>query len=149
MPSLEDTFASADTKKTVIADCLVILDQEVADKKGIGGLAIKAGFKAVKGIRPGFIEGVVHDLVPEFAKALDPMYQDALGNGKDVGRYFVDNSADAADALLAITDKKAVKSTNKLVKTTYNKLRGQAKKNVEAAMPRLGKLIEKHGPGAD
>jgi hypothetical protein len=32
-----------------------------------------------------------------------------------------------------------------LVKGTYEKLRGTAKKNVEAAVPRVGKLIEKHG----
>jgi hypothetical protein len=31
-----------------------------------------------------------------------------------------------------------------VVKGTYDKLRGTAKKNVEAAVPRLGKLIERH-----
>lgn len=149
MASLPDAFSSDEKKQIVIEDCLALLDLEVADKKGIGGLAVKAGFKAVKGIRPGFIRGVVHDLVPEFAKALDPMYQQAITDDADVGRYFVDKSAEAADALLAITDKKAVNAKNRLVKTTYNKLRGQAKKNVEAAMPRLGKLIEKHGPGGE
>jgi len=149
MASLEDAFASEEKKSIVIDECLHLLDLEVADKSGISGLAVKAGFKAVKGVRPGFIRGVVHDLLPEFAKALDPMYQDAVSGGKDVGKYFSDKSAEAADALLSITDKKAVNAKNRLVKTTYNKLRGQAKKNVEAAMPRLGKLIEKHGPAAD
>ncbi len=145
MASLRDAFASEDKKQIVIDECLQILDQEVADKSGISGMAIKAGFKAVKGIRPGFIRQVVHDLLPEFADALDPMYQEAIESDKEVGKYLVDNSGRAADALLAITDNKAVKSKNRLVKKTYEKLRGQAKKNVEAAMPRLGKLIEKHG----
>jgi hypothetical protein len=145
MASLQDAFASEEKKQIVIEDCLQVLDQEVADKSGISGMAIKAGFKAVKGVRPGFIRQVVHDLLPEFANALDPMYQEAVEGEKEVGKYFVDNSGKAADALLAITDAKAVKSKNKLVKKTYEKLRGQAKKNVEAAMPRLGKLIEKHG----
>jgi hypothetical protein len=31
-----------------------------------------------------------------------------------------------------------------VVKATYERLRGTAKKNVEAAVPRLGRLIEKH-----
>jgi hypothetical protein len=149
MASLQDAFASDEKKKNVVIDdCLDLLDREVADKSGLSGLAVKAGFKAVKGIRPGFIRQVVHDLLPEFAKALDPMYQEAIGADKDVGRYFVDNSGKAADALLAITDQKAVRAKNRMVKATYDKLRGQAKKNVETAMPRLGKLIEKHGPAS-
>lgn len=146
MASLQDAFASEEKKTVVIDECLDLLDREVADKSGISGLAIKAGFKAVKSVRPGFIRQVVHDLIPEFAKALDPMYQEAKSDEKEVGRYFVDNSGKAADALLAITDRKAVNAKNRMVKATYEKLRGQAKKNVEAAMPRLGKLIEKHGP---
>jgi hypothetical protein len=51
-----------------------------------------------------------------------------------------------ADALLSITDKKAERSKSGLVKSTYEKLRGSAKKNVEHAVPRLGKLVERHAP---
>ncbi len=36
------------------------------------------------------------------------------------------------------------KSPHGVVKGAYEKLRGTAKKNVEAAVPRLGRLIEKH-----
>ncbi|RLB47627.1 MAG: hypothetical protein DRJ42_25020 [Deltaproteobacteria bacterium] len=144
MPSLEEALASDDKKQIVIEDCLVLLDQEVADKKGLSGIAIKTGFKAVKSIKPGFIRGVVSDLIPEFAQALDPMFQEANEGGRGVGEHFVTHSSAAADALLSITDKKAVKSKNRVVKGTYQKLRGQAKKSVEAAMPRLGKMIEKH-----
>jgi hypothetical protein len=48
-----------------------------------------------------------------------------------------------ADALLGITDAKAQRASG-VVRKTYDSLRGSAKKNVEAAVPRLGRLVEKH-----
>ena len=54
------------------------------------------------------------------------------------------NPARVADALLGITDRRAQRAKNQMVKATYEKLRGQAKKHVEAAVPRLGELFERH-----
>src|SRR5215472_14682607 len=144
MPSLSESLTSEAKKPQVVEDCLALIDAEVADKSGLAGLAIKAGYGVVKGIRPGFIKQVVVDLLPEFATALDPIYQEAKSKATPVGEHFRDNRARVADALLAITDAKAQKSKSGAVKGTYEKLRGTAKKNVEAAVPRLGKMIEKH-----
>ena len=71
MPSLPEILNAADKKEKVVDDCLGLIDAEVADKGGISGLALKAGYSAVKGIKPGFIRHVVSDLLPEFAQALD------------------------------------------------------------------------------
>ena len=49
-------------------------------------------------------------------------------------------------SLLSITDARAKTAKSGVVRSTYDKLRGSAKKNVEAALPRLGKLVEKHTP---
>jgi hypothetical protein len=144
MPNLPDVLTDPAKKPAIVADCLVLIDQEVADKGGLGGLAIKAGYAAVKGVKPGFIQNVVDDLVPEFAKALDPIYGEAHAKGAPVDAYFTANAGRVADALLAITDGKAQRSKSAVVKGTYDKLRGTAKKNVESAVPRLGKLILKH-----
>jgi hypothetical protein len=146
MPSLPDVLNAADKKDVVIDDCLALIDAEVADKGGISGLALKAGFGAVKGIKPGFIRNVVTDLLPEFAKALDPFYQEAVEKKKKPSEYFVQNSSRVADALLSITDSRAKTAKSGVVRSTYDKLRGTAKKNVEAALPRLGRLVEKHSP---
>ena len=133
-------------KPEVVEDCLHVIDAEVADKGGLSGLAIKAGYAAVKGVKPGFIKHVVHDLLPEFADALDPMYQEAKGASKKTGEFFLAAPGRVADALLAITDKKSDHSKSAVVKGTYSKLRGTAKKNVEAAVPRLSKMIDKYAP---
>jgi hypothetical protein len=145
MPSLKDSLLDESKKSAVIDDCLQLIDQEVADKSGLSGLAIKAGYGVVKGVKPGFVKQAVTDLLPEFAVALDPLYQEAKTKKIGVADYMVQNTSRVADALLAITDAKAQRSKSGAVKGTYEKLRGSAKKNVEQAVPRLGKMIEKHG----
>ena len=138
---------TADLKRgAVVDDCLALIDAEVADKGGLTGLAIKAGYRTVQGIKPGFVRQVVTDLLPEFARALEPLYEEAHASGHSVREHFVANTPRAADALLSITDEKASRSRSGLVKGTYDKLRGSAKKNVEAAVPRLAAMIEKHAP---
>lgn len=142
--SLSQVFNDETKKPVVVDDCCSLIDAEVSEKSGISGLAIKAGYKVVKGVKPGFVKQVVIDLLPEFATALDPIYDEAKTKEKPVADFFSANSERVADALLAITDEKAAKSKSGVVKSTYDKLRGTAKKNVEAAVPRLGKMIEKH-----
>lgn len=131
-------------KPEVVEDCLNLIEAEVEDKGGLSGFAIKAGYKTVKGIKPGFIKQAVTDLLPEFASALDPLYQEAKTKGSPVGDYFKTNSDRVADSLLAITDAKAERSKSGVVKGTYDKLRGTAKKNVEAAVPRLAGMVQKY-----
>ncbi len=149
MPTLSDAFNGDDAKKAVVVDdCCTLIDEEVASRGGISGLALKAGYGAVKGIKPGFVRSVVSDLLPEFANALEPVFQESLQSARSVSAHFEANASRVADALLGITDEKAARSKNALVKSTYEKLRSGAKKNVEQAVPRLAKLVEKHARGA-
>ena len=53
-----------------------------------------------------------------------------------------------ADALLTISDERAARSTNGTLKKTYEKLRPTGKKHVEAAVPRVGRLIAKYTSAA-
>ncbi|MDQ3032956.1 MAG: hypothetical protein M3Y87_11100 [Myxococcota bacterium] len=142
--ALAEVLTSETKKAAVVEDCMHLIDHEVSDKGGLSGMAIGAGYAAVKSIRPGFVRQVVNDLLPEFAKAVDPVYEEAKAQGKPVADHFAANSSRVADALLAITDDKARRTKSGVVKATYDRLRGTAKKNVEAAVPRLGKLVEKH-----
>lgn len=144
MPSLPETLSNDSKKNQVVDDCCGVIDAEVADKSGFSGLALKAGYAAVKNVKPGFVRQVVSDLLPEFSAALDPIFQEAKTGNIAVSTHFIGNAARVADALLAITDGKAKRSTSGVVKGTYEKLRPTAKKNVEQAVPRLSRVIEKH-----
>ena len=144
MSNLTEALTAESNKPAVVEDCMHLIDEEVHDKGGLTGLAIKAGYKTVQGIKPGFVRQVVVDLLPEFAKALEPIYADAKAANKGIKDHFVAHSDQVADALLTITDDKAKRSKSGMVKGTYDKLRGSAKKSVEAAVPRLAAMIEKH-----
>lgn len=146
MTSLADVLTSDDKRKQVVDDCVVVLDQEVHDKGGLSGIAIKGAFRTIQGISPGFVRNVVNDLLPEFAKAADPVYQEAKTKSIPVSRHFETEAGRVADALLAITDRRAQRTKYGSAKKLYETLRGTAKKHVEAAMPRVGKLIEKYAP---
>ena len=148
MPTLREQLSSGQKRHEVIEDACRVLDQEVADKRGIGGMAIKAAYKVVKGVKPGFIYEVVNNLLDDFVDALDPIYQEALAAGQAPAQYLGSHRGQMADALLSITDARAKRAKNATIKKLYEKLRPSAKKHVEAAAPRLGQMLERHASPA-
>src|SRR5262245_35986494 len=148
MQTLREQIGSGDKRRQVIEDAMSVLDQEVGDKGGLSGLAIKAAYKVVKGIRPGFIREVVDGLLDEFLDAVEPLYQDAIAKKRPSGSGVRENPSRVADSLLGVTDRKAERAKSQVVKSAYEKLRPSAKKQVEAACPRLAGLLERHAqPG--
>jgi hypothetical protein len=141
--SLGDAINDSSKKATIVADCCKLVDDEVSDKGGLSGLAVKAGYAAVKGIKPGFIAEVVEKLLPEFAGKIDGIWEEGKKAGNPAS-HMVSNRSKVADALLSVTDAKAKNAKSSVVRGTYEKLRGSAKKNVEDAVPRLSRLVEKH-----
>lgn len=148
MTSLKESLATGPKRDALIQDACHVLDQEVSDKSGISGLAIKGAYKLVQGIKPGFVRQVVDHLLDDFMDALDPLYQEALGKNQNAGAYLLANQSRVADALLSVTDRRAAQSDGSAVKKTYEKLRPTAKKHVEAAAPRLAQMLERHAPKA-
>lgn len=144
MPRLADVLSDASKRHALIADCQTVIDQEVDDKGGLSGIAIKTAYKVVKGIKPGFIKDAIDGLIDDFAKNLQPIVDEAEAQGKSVPDFFNANRGRVADAMLVITDERAKKSKHGVVKGTYEKLRPTAKKHTEEAVPRVGKLFEKY-----
>jgi len=142
--SLTAALSNDSTRSRVIDDCVTLVDDEVSHKKGLGGVVLKTGYKAVKGIKPGFIRQVVDALLDRWVAQLDPLWEEgeATANGP---RAFFETSTDrVAEALLAVTDEKSKSAKNGIVRSTYGKLRPSAKKHVEQAVPALAKLLERH-----
>jgi hypothetical protein len=140
---LSEALLDQKKKPVIVADCCALVDEEVASKGGLSGLAVKAGYAAVKGIKPGFIAEVINKLLKEFADQLDPIWDEGKKKG-DASAHLAANKSRVADALLSVTDAKAKNAKSSVVRGTYEKLRGSAKKNVEDAVPRLAKLLQKH-----
>ena len=144
MPSLREQLGSGDKRNQVVDDGVKVLDQEVADKGGLGGIAIKGAYKIVQGVRPGIMREAVNNLLDDFLDAVDPIYQEAAEKKQPAGAYLRQNSSRVANALLAVTDRRAARVDSQVIKKTYEKLRPTAEKQVEAATPRLAGLLEKH-----
>jgi hypothetical protein len=123
---LADALNDPTKKPAIVADCCSLVDEEVAAKSGLSGLAVKAGYAAVKGIKPGFIAEVVTKLLKEFSDKLDPIWEEGKAKGDPTG-HFVANKSRVADTLLSVTDEKAKTAKSSVVRGTYEKLRGSAK----------------------
>ena len=143
--SLSDTFSDESTRSSVIDDCVDLVDAEVQRKSGLGGMLIKTAYKAVKGIKPGFIRKVVSSLFDSWIAQLEPLWKEAADAGNKPSAHFENERSRVADALLKVTDDRADNAKSGVVRKFYNKLRPSAKKHVEEAVPGLTVILEKHG----
>lgn len=140
--SLRDVLSLPERSEAVIDDCVTLVDEEVASKKGVSSIAVKTAYRLVKGIKPGFVKMAVERLLPDFADALDPFWKAGL-ESKDPAGHLVREDSRAAEALLQVTDER-IEQASSPVKGAYARLRSSAKNHVQAAIPRLAKLLEKH-----
>lgn len=147
--TLKEILLDSTRRPAVVTDLQTLIDEEVAAKSGVSGTVVKTGYGAVKKIKPGIIGAAVEGLLDEFVVALEPFYADfRASGGGDFGAYLQQHADAAGDALLGVTDARAASSDREAIKKVYDKLRPQGKKNVEEALPRLGKLIDKHAATA-
>ncbi|HTU58713.1 MAG TPA: hypothetical protein VMF89_09770, partial [Polyangiales bacterium] len=128
MSTLQELLGGPAKRGAVVDDALQVLDAEVDAKGGFSGIAVKTAYKIVKGISPDFLRRAVDHLLDDFLIALDPLYQEALQRGVDARQHLVSNPSRVADLLLGITDARAARSDNQMLKKTYEKLREGAKK---------------------
>jgi hypothetical protein len=140
---LSDILLNEKNKDSFVDDCVELIDKKVAVAPGLGGLALKAAYSTVKGIRADYCAQLLHQLLPEISIALDPMWNAAVNNGSPV-EYMTERKSEVADDLLQISDKRAEQSTRAMVKGAYSKLRPSAKNYVENGVPDLAKLIHKY-----
>jgi hypothetical protein len=129
----------------VVAECVALIDAEVKSKGGLSGVAVKGAYGTVKTIKPKFIPEVVDALLDDWVGKLEPYYTKWKNGGSgSLVEFLTARSDDVAEDLLAVTDERAGKSKHKTASKLYNKMRPSAKRNVSAAVPKLGALMERH-----
>lgn len=131
--------------QVVVADVQGLIDAEVADKKGASGIAVKAGYGAVKKVGPSIVPDAIEGLLPGFVAKLEPYWADfGSTGGSSFAEYLTAREDEVADALLGVTDERIEASSKSAIKKVYATMRPSAKKNVIEALPRLGALVEQH-----
>lgn len=136
----------ASKRPLILTDCERVIQDEVNSKSGLSGVVIKTAFKVVSKVKPGFIRESMDNLLDDFVLRIEPFYEQyqSASPADSFGASLVKEKAQVADALLGITDDRAKKAPNGAAKDAYEKLRPQAKKHVEQAIPRVSQLLDKH-----
>lgn len=133
------------SRPAVVKDLVEVVQQEVSSKKGVSGAALKAGYGAASRVVPNLTERAVRKLLPEMSKAIDPFWEGFQSSeATDFGRYLAERGSEVSAALLAVTDARVAGSGREPIKKVYGALRGRADGHVQAALPRLGSVLQRH-----
>ncbi len=144
MATLREIVGDPSKRQQIVDDAIKVIDAEVSDKSGFGGMAIKAAYGMAKGVAPGIIQKVLGNMLDDFMGALQPYFDESQQKGSDFKGLLVSKSAEVANALLGVTDARAAKNAGGPLKKGYEKLRPSAQKHVEQALPRLADLVTKY-----
>jgi hypothetical protein len=147
MKTLKEIVSEPGVYQAVLKDSLKVLDEEVAKKSGLSGLAIKGAYKILKKVQNGrALQKAVEVLMPEFIDKFEPYVarHQQEGTKGSLDAYLVPNYQEIADQLLSVTDKKIKESDNSMVRSTYDKLRPKAKNEVLVSLPALARMIDKY-----
>jgi hypothetical protein len=148
MGALKDTLLDTGNRSAVVADCVQLVDDEVASKKGITGAIIKGGYKAFKKLKPGIVKDAVDHLLDKFVEVLDDIYADYLkaepAKKKAFDTWAGGREKQIANELLGVTDAIINGSDKTVIKKIYGGLRKTAEKNVMQAVPGISRLIIKY-----
>lgn len=125
----------------LLEDSKALVHSEVEKKN----MALRTGFSMVRKAKPNLVDSAMRVLLPEFVSALEPFYASARADPDVHFRdYLMQHQTEAADALLAVSDRRVADVDNRVVKSGYQKLRGRAQKEVIAAMPGIASVMSKY-----
>ena len=145
--TLQEILLAPDTRPEVIADCYTLIEQEVAEKPGVSGAAVKLAYKTVNTFMPGHVRHMVEVLLPQMVDKLEPYWAGfSTSGGSEFGDYLAKRGEEVSQALLSVTDARAAASGRPTIIKAYGTVRGSAVKHVEAALPRVGDLVLKYAP---
>lgn len=143
--TLHDILTAPETMPNAVKDGIALVDGQISDKSGISGAAIKLAYKTVTTFSPDHIQYMVFTLLPQIAEKLQPYWDDFRADGGGVfGDYLAKRGDEVSEALLTITDARAEGSSRPVIVKAYKSVRGSAAKNVQAALPDLGALVQKY-----
>jgi hypothetical protein len=140
---LRNCVQNRETQIKIAEECAQLMDEQVATKTGISGLAIKAAYKALKGLGPGYISRAIQGLLPQALRAVEPMWEEGVQAGDPVA-HLSQNREQTAEILLGVTDAKISNAQNKIVIAAYKQVRKFVKGDIEEAVPGLAKIISHH-----
>lgn len=141
MGTLQESLLNPTNRPSVVKDCVALIDEQVGDS----GLIIKGAYKVVTAFKSGIIEDAVNDLADDFVGRLEPYHADFVAaGGGSFGDYLAERGPEVSNSLLGVTDDRARSSERATIRKAYEQVRPKGVENVEKALPKLGKIVEKY-----
>lgn len=145
MASLPQLLLAEHHREELIDDSVKLVENFVAHRSGLKGLAYKAGLSTAGAAKPNFLHNSMRKLMPEFAAALDPLYQEFLNSSTDdFSAYLQRHSERTIPALLGVADARVAGSAHKSLKALYGKLRKGVEDDMSAILPEMSRLIGRY-----
>jgi hypothetical protein len=140
--SLSDMFKNPSTKASIVEECTRLMDEQVANKRGVSGMALKTAYRVVRGVGPNYVSSALGRILPDACVALEPMWSKGVESGDPVN-YLSQHCSRTADIILSVTDARVHKASG-AVAGAYSKLRKSVKGDIEAAVPGLAGILGDH-----
>ena len=142
MSTLAEILLAPHQKEALTADCVRIVERHLNSLRSLRGIALKAGLAILKATKPDLIPRAIGRLLPDLVSALEPLYgRFGQSTDRDFSLFLRKNSDEAVEALMSRIDARAAESSNETAKSTYRKLRGHVRGELEALWPELTKTL--------
>ena len=101
--TLQEILLAPDAQPKVLADCQTLIEQEIADKSGASGTAIKLAYKTATAFAPGYFRSTLEKMLPLVAGKLEPYWADfSTSGGSEFGDYLSKRGPEVSERLLSI-----------------------------------------------
>ena len=143
--SLPDILLSVKHPERLVDELARTLEAHIASRGGLKGLAMKAGFGALRSAKPDIADRAVRGLMPDIAKALDPLYAEfKRSQGEDFGSYLSQHAARAAELMVKAVDTRLAGNPNTPMKAVYKQFRGSVGDELQKLLPPVGRVLSTH-----
>ncbi|HUR41274.1 MAG TPA: hypothetical protein VM240_08910 [Verrucomicrobiae bacterium] len=142
MTTLKELLLGGDRRDAAVRGMTDWVERFVVEKSGLRGIALRAGLSAAKAARPDIVPRAVARLLPEFADALEPLWQRFQKSGeRDFGAFLKRHSEEAGAAIMGVADARVAASSNRALHSGYKGLRGTLEKELDNLLPGIAKML--------
>jgi hypothetical protein len=144
---LVDALLADDRRDRLVADCVRLVEAHIGKRGGLRGLSLRTALALMRSLRPDALTVAIGQLLPQWAEALEPLYQEFRQSpDEQFSGFLAARSAPASRALVGVIDRRVAISQNKTLKAAYARLRKDAATEMEAALPDLAELLARYIP---
>lgn len=136
--TLAKILLAPERRELIAADVARSIEAYVRQLHGLKGFALGAGLKAVTAVRHDALSKGIEGLLPDFASALEPLFQRCCASEeKNFGRFIGAHAEEAVAAIMGTIDARAASGAHAMLAPVYRRLRGTIEGELRRTLPRL------------